>query len=86
MGTVKMKNETGLLTNGLVLLVNRMQDEQKQIRTEVTGERQVLSEEDESGVNDDLEDVNDDGKMEDVQVQANGQAIQQQPQGTDAVR
>ncbi|GKU91791.1 hypothetical protein SLEP1_g5611 [Rubroshorea leprosula] len=76
MGTVKMKNETGLLTNGLVLLVNRMQDEQKQIRTEVTGERQVLSEEDESGVNDDLEDVNDDGKMEDVQVQANGQAIQ----------
>ncbi|GLT70071.1 hypothetical protein SLA2020_421720 [Shorea laevis] len=86
MGTVQMKNETGPLTNGLVLLVNHMQDEQKKIRTEVTGERQVLSEEDESGVNDDLEDVNDDGKMEDVQVQANGQAIQQQPHGTDPVR
>ncbi|GKV28569.1 hypothetical protein SLEP1_g37597 [Rubroshorea leprosula] len=78
MGTLQM-NDTGPVTNGLVLLDNHVQDKSKQIRDGVIGKQHALSEEDESRLNDDLEDVND-GKTKEVQVQANGQAIQHRPQ------
>lgn len=72
-------NDTGPMANRLVLLDNHVQDKKNQIRDGVIGKEQALSEEDESRLNDDLEDVNDEN-TEEVQVQANGQAVQQRPQ------
>ncbi|XP_031250107.1 two-component response regulator-like APRR7 isoform X1 [Pistacia vera] len=75
-------NDNGPMTNGLAELNHCIRDERKEIRDGVAGEGQGLSEEDESGINEDLEDVND-GWVEAVQAHAQAvlQRPQQQPQG-----
>ncbi|XVF83354.1 hypothetical protein PTKIN_Ptkin16aG0479800 [Pterospermum kingtungense] len=75
MGIVQMNNN-GPVTNGLVELNRLMHDDQKQIRDGVTGEGQGLSEEDESRINEDVEDRNG-GKKEGVQLQVQMQGVQQ---------
>ncbi|XVE68999.1 hypothetical protein DITRI_Ditri09bG0114600 [Diplodiscus trichospermus] len=83
MGIVQMNNN-GPVTSGLVELNTHMHDEHKQIRDGVTGEGQGLSEEDESQINEDVEDRND-GRTEVVHLQVHKRGVQrrsqQQPQG-----
>ncbi|KAK6234086.1 hypothetical protein QUC31_006492 [Theobroma cacao] len=83
MGIVQMNNN-GPVANGLVELNTHIHDEHKKIRGGVIGEGQGLSVEEESWINEDVEDRND-GKTELVQVQGHAQGeqerSQQQPQG-----
>lgn len=67
------------VTNGLVELNKLVHDDQKKIRDGVTGEGQGLSEEDESRINEDVENRND-GKTEVVQLQVQMQGVQQRSQ------
>lgn len=72
------------VTKGLAELNHHNQDEDKEVRDGVMGEGQELSEEDESRINDDVEDVND-RQIGVIQVlvhkPADQQRSQQQPQG-----
>ncbi|WRX11597.1 Signal transduction response regulator [Theobroma cacao] len=83
MGIVQMNNN-GPVANGLVELNTHIHDEHKKIRGGVIGEGQGLSVEEESWINEDVEDRTD-GKTELVQVQGHAQGeqerSQQQPQG-----
>ncbi|EOY18478.1 Pseudo response regulator, putative isoform 5 [Theobroma cacao] len=83
MGIVQMNNN-GPVANGLVELNTHIHDEHKKIRGGVIGEGQGLSVEEESWINEDVEDRND-GKTELVQVQGHAhgeqERSQQQPQG-----
>ncbi|XP_022744574.1 two-component response regulator-like PRR37 isoform X2 [Durio zibethinus] len=78
MGIVQMNNN-GPVNNGLVELNTLMHDEHKQIRDGVTGQGQGLSEEDESRINDYVED-NDDGNAEVVKLQVQMRSVQQRSQ------
>ncbi|KAL5733383.1 hypothetical protein ACOSP7_032723 [Xanthoceras sorbifolium] len=78
MGVVQI-NVNGSMPNGLAELNHHMRDEHKEIRDGVTGEGQGLSEEDESRINEDVDDVND-GRVEVVQVQVNANTVLQRPQ------
>lgn len=73
------------ITKGLAELNHHNQDEEKEVRDGVMGEGQGLSEEGESRINDDVEDVNT-RQIGVVQVQvhkpADQQGSQQQPQET----
>ncbi|ESR49421.1 hypothetical protein CICLE_v10033433mg [Citrus x clementina] len=75
MGIVQM-NGNGPVSNGLAELNHHMRDDHKQIRDGVTGEGQGLSEEDESRINEDGEDVNN-GWVDEVQAQAQTMAALQ---------
>ncbi|XWS07876.1 hypothetical protein CRYUN_Cryun41cG0030200 [Craigia yunnanensis] len=72
-------NNNGHVTNGLVELNTHAHDEHKLIRDRVTGEGQGLSEEDESPINEDVEDRND-WKTEVVQLQVHMQGVQERSQ------
>ncbi|KAH9768015.1 Two-component response regulator-like PRR37 [Citrus sinensis] len=78
MGIVQM-NGNGPVSNGLAELNHHMRDDHKQIRDGVTGEGQGLSEEDESRINEDGEDVNN-GWVDAVQAQAHTMAALQRQQ------
>lgn len=74
-------NVNGPWTKGSAELNHHAQDEQKNIRDKVVGEGHGLSEEDESRINEDVEDLND-GRIGSVQaVQGVLHGPQQQPQG-----
>lgn len=72
-------NDNGPMTNGLLELNHHIRDEHKEIRDGVVGEGQGLSEEYESRINEDVEDVND-RWVEVIQAQAHLQAVLQRPQ------
>lgn len=72
-------NGNGPVSNGLAELNHHMRDDHKQIRDGVTGEGQGLSEEDESRINEDGEDVNN-GWVDAVQAQAHTMAALQRQQ------
>lgn len=83
MGMVQMNNSVPV-TKGLVELNHHNQDEDKEIRDWAMGEGQGLSEEDESRINEDEEEVNDRqiGVVQDlVHKPADQQKLQQKPQG-----
>ncbi|KAK8985051.1 hypothetical protein V6N11_082668 [Hibiscus sabdariffa] len=71
MGMVQMNNN-GPVTGGLVELNTHIRDENAKIRDGVMGEGQGLSEEDESRINEDVEDRNNDKK---VMVQLRGPLV-----------
>ncbi|KAF2295861.1 hypothetical protein GH714_034655 [Hevea brasiliensis] len=75
-------NSNGPMSSELAKLNHDVQDEHKETRDGVIGDGQELSEEDESRINDEVEDVND-GCMKVVQVQALVWPARQQqhPQG-----
>lgn len=70
-------NSDGPMTDGLAELNRDVQDEHEETRDGIIGEGQELSEEDESRINEEIEDVND-GCMKVVQVQAHDQPSRQQ--------
>ncbi|XP_022765293.1 two-component response regulator-like PRR37 isoform X2 [Durio zibethinus] len=78
MGIVQMSNN-GPVTNGLVELNTSVHDEHKQMRDGLTGEGQGLSAEDESQINEDVEDRHD-GNKEVVQLQIHMRGVQQMSQ------
>ncbi|PON44396.1 Two-component response regulator-like [Parasponia andersonii] len=83
MGKVQMNNKAAVTNDELAELNHRIQDGNKERRGRVTGEREGLSEEHESRINEDVQDVND-GQIGAVQVldqsQSGQQRSQQQPQ------
>uniref|UniRef100_A0A5B7AGV0 Putative response regulator isoform 3 n=1 Tax=Davidia involucrata TaxID=16924 RepID=A0A5B7AGV0_DAVIN len=73
-------NDNGPTTKGLAELNHHTGDEQKEVRNGVAGGGQGLSEEDESRINEDAEDLHS-GCIELVEAQAVLPRVQQQPQG-----
>uniref|UniRef100_A0A7N2MCZ8 Response regulatory domain-containing protein n=1 Tax=Quercus lobata TaxID=97700 RepID=A0A7N2MCZ8_QUELO len=73
-------NNNGPRTEGLMKITHHLQDEHKEIKNgRIVGEGQGLSEDNESRINEDAEDV-DDGQMEAVQDKVQTQVVMQSSQ------